>query len=114
MIRCLDYFLSHISQYLWISSWKRVPHTLIFILGKKDRHHNLQVIVTQIGTMGTILHARLAFLCLKDEGVSLDPTFNVSVIFGKRNEPFLLACARQLIEHIRTLILHLSGKLHEH
>ena len=36
------------------------------------------VVATQIGTMGTILHAR------KEEGVSVNPTFNVSVIFGKR------------------------------
>ncbi|XP_073003063.1 uncharacterized protein [Typha latifolia] len=70
------------------------------------------VMVSQIGSMGTILHAR------KDEGVSLDPTFNVSVIFGKRNEPFLLACARQLIEHIsscgssRSLVLSLGLKDH--
>ncbi|KAA8548110.1 hypothetical protein F0562_004629 [Nyssa sinensis] len=52
------------------------------------------VIATQIGSMGTILHAR------KEEGLSINPTFHVSVIFGKRNEPMLVACARQLIEHI--------------
>ncbi|KAI7739552.1 hypothetical protein M8C21_014556 [Ambrosia artemisiifolia] len=52
------------------------------------------VIATQIGTMGTIMHAR------KEEGMLNTPTFNVSVIFGKRDEPMLLACARQLIEHI--------------
>ncbi|XP_011013860.1 PREDICTED: uncharacterized protein LOC105141695 [Populus euphratica] len=54
------------------------------------------VIATQIGSMGTILHAR------KDESLSIHPTFNVSVIFGKRDEPMLVACARQLIEHIST------------
>ncbi|XP_020108783.1 uncharacterized protein LOC109724379 isoform X3 [Ananas comosus] len=70
------------------------------------------VMVTQIGSMGTILHAR------KEEGVSLDPTFNVSVIFGKRDEPLLVACARQMIEHIshcsssRALILSLGLKDH--
>ncbi|KAJ0704327.1 putative proteasome assembly chaperone 3 [Helianthus annuus] len=52
------------------------------------------VIATEIGTMGTIMHAR------KEEGMLNTPTFNVSVIFGKRDEPMLLACARQLIEHI--------------
>ncbi|XP_042453215.1 uncharacterized protein LOC122037829 isoform X2 [Zingiber officinale] len=52
------------------------------------------VIVTQIGCMGTILHAR------KEGSVSTEPTFSVSVIFGKRDEPWLLACGRQLIEHI--------------
>ncbi|KAJ8774953.1 hypothetical protein K2173_019957 [Erythroxylum novogranatense] len=40
-----------------------------------DDHHF--VITTQIGTMGTILHSR------KEEGMSTEPTFNVSVIFGK-------------------------------
>ncbi|KNA02991.1 hypothetical protein SOVF_213370 isoform B, partial [Spinacia oleracea] len=44
--------------------------------------------------MGTLLQAR------KEEGVSVHPTFNVSVIFGKRDEPMLLVCARQLIENI--------------
>ncbi|KAL2895894.1 Proteasome assembly chaperone 3 [Bienertia sinuspersici] len=53
------------------------------------------VIVTQLGSMGTLLQAK------KEEGVSVLPTFNVSVIFGKRDEPMLVACARQLIEIIR-------------
>eukprot|EP00268_Persea_americana_P013981 TRINITY_DN16195_c2_g2_i4.p1 TRINITY_DN16195_c2_g2~~TRINITY_DN16195_c2_g2_i4.p1 ORF type:complete len:129 (-),score=10.35 TRINITY_DN16195_c2_g2_i4:916-1302(-) len=70
------------------------------------------VMVTQIGSMGTILHAR------KEEGVSINPTFSVSVIFGKRDEPMLVACARQLIEHIsscgssRPLVLSLGLKDH--
>ncbi|XP_004502501.1 uncharacterized protein [Cicer arietinum] len=70
------------------------------------------VVATQIGTMGTILHAR------KEEGMSIDPTFNVSVLFGKRDEPMLVACARQLIEHMsvsgvsRPLVLSLGLKDH--
>ncbi|GLT33254.1 hypothetical protein SLA2020_078580 [Shorea laevis] len=70
------------------------------------------VMASQIGTMGTILHAR------KEEGVAIHPTFNVSVIFGKRDEPMLVACARQLIEHIsssgssRPLVLSLGLKDH--
>ncbi|KAI8018343.1 Proteasome assembly chaperone 3 [Camellia lanceoleosa] len=52
------------------------------------------VIATQIGSMGTILHAR------KEEGMLIQPTFNVSVICGKRDVPMLVACARQLIENI--------------
>uniref|UniRef100_A0A5B6YPL6 Putative proteasome assembly chaperone 3 n=1 Tax=Davidia involucrata TaxID=16924 RepID=A0A5B6YPL6_DAVIN len=70
------------------------------------------VIATQIGSMGTILHAR------KEEGLSIHPTFQVSVIFGKRDEPILVACARQLIEHIsssgssRPLVLSLGLKDH--
>ncbi|XP_014498911.2 uncharacterized protein LOC106759996 isoform X2 [Vigna radiata var. radiata] len=70
------------------------------------------VIATQIGTMGTIVYAR------KEEGVSINPTFNVSVIFGKRDEPMLVACARQLIEQMslsgssRPLVLSLGLKDH--
>ncbi|XP_021298994.1 proteasome assembly chaperone 3 isoform X2 [Herrania umbratica] len=70
------------------------------------------VMATQIGTMGTILHAR------KEEGVSIQPTFHVSVIFGKRDEPMLLAIARQLIEQISSsasslpLVLSLGLKDH--
>ncbi|XP_065878515.1 uncharacterized protein [Euphorbia lathyris] len=70
------------------------------------------VLATQIGTMGTILHAR------KEEGVSINPTFSVSVVFGKREEPMLVACARQLIEHLSNsgssmpLVLSLGLKDH--
>ncbi|KAF8037558.1 hypothetical protein BT93_B0441 [Corymbia citriodora subsp. variegata] len=81
-----------------------------FVICSYDDH--FMVIVTQIGAMGTILHAR------KEEGVSIDPTFNVSVVFGKRDEPMMVACARQLIEHIsnsrasRQLVLSLGLKDH--
>lgn len=50
--------------------------------------------------------------------LSDDPTFTVSVIFGKRDEPMLVACARQLIEHIsssgssRSMVLSLGLKDH--
>ncbi|XP_030482959.2 uncharacterized protein LOC115699608 [Cannabis sativa] len=70
------------------------------------------VIATQIGTMGTILKAR------KDEGMLTQPTFDVSVIVGKRDEPMLVVCARQLIEQIslsgstKSLILALGLKDH--
>ncbi|GMI86807.1 hypothetical protein like AT5G14710 [Hibiscus trionum] len=70
------------------------------------------VMATQIGTMGTILHAR------KEEGVTVEPTFNVSVILGKRDEPMLLAITRQLIENISSsgssmpLVLSLGLKDH--
>ncbi|CAN6708800.1 unnamed protein product [Malus baccata var. baccata] len=70
------------------------------------------VIATQIGAMGTILQAR------KEEGMAIHPTFNVSVIFGKRDEPMLVSCARQLIEHIsnsgssKPLVLSLGLKDH--
>ncbi|CAL9230306.1 unnamed protein product [Arabidopsis halleri] len=59
---------------------------------------HILVIATQIGAMGTILHAR------KEEGMSVEPTFSVSVIFGKRDEPMLTATARRLIEHISSIV----------
>ncbi|KAH7852845.1 hypothetical protein Vadar_030043 [Vaccinium darrowii] len=80
------------------------------IICSYDDH--ILVIATQIGSMGTILHAR------KEEGMLTQPTFNVSVIFGKRDEPMLVACARQLIENIsncgssRPLVLSLGLKDH--
>nr|XP_016483808.1 PREDICTED: uncharacterized protein LOC107804426 [Nicotiana tabacum] len=70
------------------------------------------VIATQIGSMGTILHAR------KEEGVLIHPTFSVSVLLGKRDESMLVACARQIIEHIssagssRSLVLSLGLRDH--
>ncbi|KAJ3692073.1 hypothetical protein LUZ60_012423 [Juncus effusus] len=73
------------------------------------------VVVTQIGCMGTILHAR------RDEGqanISTEPVFHVGVIFGKRDEVLLESCARQLMEHIsscgsnKQLVLSLGLKDH--
>lgn len=69
---------------------------------------HLMIIVTQIGKMGTLLHAR------KEEGYGTAPTFNVSILMGKRDEPLMVVCARQLIEQIsktggsRPLILSLG------
>ncbi|XP_073292020.1 uncharacterized protein [Primulina huaijiensis] len=65
--------------------------TEIIVSGYGD---HILVLATQIGSMGTILHAR------KEEGLAVDPTFNVNVVFGKRNEPMLVACARRIIQHI--------------
>jgi hypothetical protein len=42
------------------------------------------VIVTQVGKLGTLLHAR------KEEGYGTAPTFNVSIIMGKRDEVVLV------------------------
>ncbi|KAL3346873.1 hypothetical protein AABB24_025359, partial [Solanum stoloniferum] len=73
---------------------------------------HFMVIATQIGSMGTIFQAR------KEEGVSIHPTFSVSVLLGKRDEPMLVACARQIIEHIsnagssRSLVLSLGLRDH--
>ncbi|OAY76891.1 hypothetical protein ACMD2_03102, partial [Ananas comosus] len=80
------------------------------------------------GAPHTLLRHRASCHSRKEEGVSLDPTFNVSVIFGKRDEantthlfsslPLLVACARQMIEHMshcgssRALILSLGLKDH--
>ncbi|CAL4952426.1 unnamed protein product [Urochloa decumbens] len=69
------------------------------------------VIVTQIGCMGTILAAK------KDESVFSDPTYNSAIKISPEH-PLLLACARQLIEHIsgsgsaRSLVISLGLKDH--
>ncbi|KZV45679.1 hypothetical protein F511_02339 [Dorcoceras hygrometricum] len=83
--------------------------TEIIISGYGD---HVLVLATQIGSMGTILHAR------KEEGLTVDATFNVAVVFGKRNEPMLVACARQIIQHIsdtgssKALVLSLGLRNH--
>uniref|UniRef100_A0A0D6R127 Uncharacterized protein n=1 Tax=Araucaria cunninghamii TaxID=56994 RepID=A0A0D6R127_ARACU len=80
------------------------------VLCSYDDH--ILVMATQIGTAGTMLHAR------KEEGFATNATFSVSVLFGKRDEPMLVACARQLIEHIsnagcsRPLVISLGLKDH--
>ncbi|KAL8475462.1 hypothetical protein ACS0TY_028208 [Phlomoides rotata] len=85
-------------------------HKTDIVISSYDDH--LFVMATQIGSMGTILQAR------KEEGVSVDPTYNVTVVFGKRDEPMLMACARKLIEHIsnsgssKALVLSLGLKDH--
>ncbi|XP_024366923.1 uncharacterized protein [Physcomitrium patens] len=69
---------------------------------------HIMIAVTQIGKMGTLLHAR------KEEGYGTGPTFNISILMGKRDEPLMMACARQLIEKMsktgcsRPLILSLG------
>ncbi|BBM97260.1 proteasome assembly chaperone 3 [Marchantia polymorpha subsp. ruderalis] len=73
---------------------------------------SILVIVTQIGKMGTLLHAR------KEQAYGGAATFNVHVLMGKRDEPLLPACARQVIEHIsnnggsKSLVLSLGLKDH--
>ncbi|KAL2641882.1 hypothetical protein R1flu_009469 [Riccia fluitans] len=73
---------------------------------------SILVLVTQIGKMGTLLHAK------KEEIYGGTPTFSVNILMGKRDEPLLQACARQVIEDIsnsggsRPLILSLGLKDH--
>lgn len=70
------------------------------------------VLATQLGKMGTLLHAR------KEEGYGAQITFSVNVLMGKHDEPMLRACARQLIEQIsgtgssRPLLLSLGLRDH--
>ncbi|KAF9625361.1 hypothetical protein IFM89_022143 [Coptis chinensis] len=83
-----------------------------FPVSHKKLSLDIKVMASQIGSMGTILHAR------KEEGMSIDPTYSVSVILGKRDEPMLMACGRQLIQHIsssrspKPLVLSLGLKDH--
>ncbi|KAH6774429.1 proteasome assembly chaperone-like protein [Perilla frutescens var. frutescens] len=85
-------------------------HKTDIIISSYEDH--IFVMATQIGSMGTILQAR------KEGGVSVDPTYTVSVVLGKRDEPMLVACARQLIEYIsksgssKALVLSLGLRDH--
>ncbi|KAH7543575.1 hypothetical protein FEM48_Zijuj02G0198400 [Ziziphus jujuba var. spinosa] len=102
------------SQLKFLVAWEIVMSSSFpsFPVPHKKLSLDIKVIATQIGTMGTILRAR------KEEGVLTEPTFDVSIIFGKRDEPLLLGCARQLIEHMsisgssRPLVLSLGLKDH--
>ncbi|CAM6102561.1 unnamed protein product [Calypogeia fissa] len=73
---------------------------------------SILVVATQIGKIGTLLSAR------KEEAYGGGPTYNVHTLMGKRDEPFLAACARQLIENMsesgstRSLVLSLGLKDH--
>ncbi|KAL6994347.1 hypothetical protein U1Q18_012453 [Sarracenia purpurea var. burkii] len=108
---CSDLLLVHLAVGLLLSSLSCVMGNKTDLVICSYEDHFL-VIATQIGCMGTILHAR------KEEGMLIHPTFNVSVIFGKRDEPMLVACARQLIEYIsssgssKPLVLSLGLKDH--
>ncbi|XP_073155751.1 uncharacterized protein [Henckelia pumila] len=97
-------FLSISLPYGFLISVERASHF---------NHSKLfQVLASQIGSMGTILFAR------KEEGLAVAPTFNVTVVFGKRNEPMLVACARQIIQYMSdtgsTKALVLSLGLRDH
>ncbi|KAL0542285.1 hypothetical protein IC582_022383 [Cucumis melo] len=58
------------------------------------------------------------YVTSQEEGMTIHPTFSVSTVFGKRDEPMLVACARQLIEQIsvsgsyRPLLISLGLKDH--
>jgi len=51
-----------------------------------------------------LFEKRVLLVDRKEEGMSVEPTFSVSVIFGKRDEPMLTATARRLIEHISSIV----------
>ncbi|GJP64658.1 hypothetical protein CLOP_g2975 [Closterium sp. NIES-67] len=96
-----------------------VPTTFL-CLSYDDR---LMVVVTQIGTLGTMLYARREQVGGAEGrgqmgGMEGSSVFNVSVLLGKRDEPLMAACARQLIETLslqgvtRPLLLCLGLKDH--
>ncbi|CAI7779745.1 unnamed protein product, partial [Closterium sp. NIES-53] len=83
----------------------------------------LQVVVTQIGTLGTMLYARREQVGGAEGrgqmgGMEGSSVFNVSVLLGRRDEPLMAACARHLIETLsqqgvtRPLLLCLGLKSH--
>ncbi|GIL75283.1 hypothetical protein Vretimale_7977 [Volvox reticuliferus] len=58
---------------------------------------HLLLIITQIGTVGTVVSAR------KDATFDGRTTFSTSVVVGKRDEPTLELAARQLVEALGEL-----------
>eukprot|EP00244_Chara_vulgaris_P003311 TRINITY_DN15964_c0_g2_i4.p1 TRINITY_DN15964_c0_g2~~TRINITY_DN15964_c0_g2_i4.p1 ORF type:complete len:118 (+),score=20.06 TRINITY_DN15964_c0_g2_i4:129-482(+) len=63
--------------------------TTVLLSGYEDR---IMVMVSQIGKLGTILFAK------QEEIYDGPKAFQVDTILGKRDEPLLTVCARQLIE----------------
>eukprot|EP00205_Picochlorum_sp_RCC944_P004038 CAMPEP_0182614404 /NCGR_PEP_ID=MMETSP1330-20130603/30347_1 /TAXON_ID=464278 /ORGANISM="Picochlorum sp., Strain RCC944" /LENGTH=73 /DNA_ID=CAMNT_0024834213 /DNA_START=221 /DNA_END=439 /DNA_ORIENTATION=+ len=65
------------------------------------------VVVTQVGKLGNLLQAR------QDE---FSQTYSVDVLLGRRDDPLLEVCARQLIERLalagdrRNLLLWIALK----
>ncbi|BDA45389.1 probable proteasome assembly chaperone 3 [Coccomyxa sp. Obi] len=57
----------------------------------------IMVVVTQLGTFGTVLLSRADGLL---EGKQ---TFTVDTLLGKRDEPALIVCARHMAESIMTV-----------
>ncbi|CAI5487750.1 unnamed protein product, partial [Closterium sp. Naga37s-1] len=94
--------------------------TTFLCLSYDDR---LMVVVTQIGTLGSMLYARREQVGGAEgrgqmEGMEGSSVFNVSVLLGRRDEPLMAACARHLIETLsqqgvtRPLLLCLGLKSH--
>lgn len=50
------------------------------------------VVVTQVGSLGTILHAQ------KEEVLGGGTTYRVETLVGRRDDPLPELCARQLVE----------------
>ncbi|GBG60454.1 hypothetical protein CBR_g5628 [Chara braunii] len=65
--------------------------TTVLLSGYEDR---IMVMVSQIGKLGTLLFAK------REEIYDGPKAFQVDTILGKRDEPMLTVCARQLIEKI--------------
>mmetsp|Transcript_32023 Transcript_32023/g.90876 ORF Transcript_32023/g.90876 Transcript_32023/m.90876 type:complete len:126 (+) Transcript_32023:580-957(+) len=72
----------------------------------------LQIMATQLDTFGTVLQAR------EERALEGDPTYSVTVLLGRRDEPVLSLCARGLVERIsaqgcaKPLLLFLGFKEH--
>mmetsp|Transcript_27703 Transcript_27703/g.71295 ORF Transcript_27703/g.71295 Transcript_27703/m.71295 type:complete len:126 (+) Transcript_27703:626-1003(+) len=72
----------------------------------------IMVTASQLDTFGSVLHAR------QEKALDGDPTFSVTVLLGRREEPALMLCARGLVERLaeqgcqRPLLLMLGFKEH--
>ena len=66
-------------------------HTEIVVTGYADR---VNVLVTQLGSPGTILHAS------SEKSADGERRYEVKVLLGRRDDPLLAVYARQLIQRV--------------
>ena len=65
--------------------------TQVLLSGFADR---VMVVVTQVGTLGTVLHAE------RESVLGGGATFRVEALLGRRDDPLPELCARQLAERL--------------
>lgn len=54
----------------------------------------LMIVITQLGTLGTVLHAE------KETVLGGGATYRIDTLLGRRDEPLMELCARQLAERL--------------
>merc|ERR1719201_2776833 len=60
-------------------------------------HDRVLVVVTQLGKIGTVIEAHA------DPTIDRKPSFTINTLIGKRDQPILMLCARQIVQEISKL-----------